>query len=190
MCMNQNQEIVPPTENQRKKEAYDGAARLGRNTVNLAKQRTEQRLTPFVDPHRLPREDIAKLDNKEQAEISEEDIQQALESSFAIILETAAQVAEVKLPSGQVREDLESIVALGGNLKAGVKLARELGDETRQKEIILRETRKVLARRSNVSPESLQLTDEELQQRFDQMYGTALTRIGRSIEALRGYFGR
>jgi hypothetical protein len=96
----------------------------------------------------------------------------------------------VRFPPGQVREDLESLVALGNNVKAGVKLARELGDDTKQREVILRETRRVLAKRKNVPPESLQITDEELQKSFEEIYWKAINRIGRSIDSLRGYLGR
>ncbi len=96
----------------------------------------------------------------------------------------------MRFSPGQVREDLESIVALGSNVKAGVKLARELGDETRQREVILRETRRVLARRNNVPPESLQITDDEVLKSFEEIYGKAINRIGRSIDSLRAYLGR
>jgi hypothetical protein len=188
--MLENNEVVHPSEDQRKKEAYDRATHLGRVTVNLAKDRATKRFMPFVDPQRLSGEDISHLGKKEKGEVSEEDIQAALESSFALVFESAAQIAEVRFPPGQVREDLESLVALGNNVKAGVKLARELGDDTKQREVILRETRRVLAKRKNVPPESLQITDEELQKSFEEIYWKAINRIGRSIDSLRGYLGR
>jgi hypothetical protein len=46
--MLENNEVVHPSEDQRKKEAYDRATHLGRVTVNLAKDRATKRFMPFL----------------------------------------------------------------------------------------------------------------------------------------------
>ena len=175
---------------ERRSAEYKAAGRIGRGAVNVAADREQRRLTEYVDKRLFPTEAYAGLVPKEPAQVTDQDIQAALQSSFALALETAAQVAEAELPSsGLVREDTDSLRVIMEILRGGRSMAEDQlkrGDNT----AILSETRKAIARRKGVRADELQLTDAQLLRQFERLYEVAGTRIGSALAALTAYSQR
>ena len=113
---------------------YDQEATLGRNLFDLAAERMNKRLTPYINPNRVPKDLLGGISvrSPESPFVTEDEIGAARAASFGIVLELAAQAAEVHIPrSAPVREDLDSLTALHTGFRKGEGLRRELLESNR-----------------------------------------------------------
>lgn len=93
------------------KREFANQSALGRAVLDLAENREQQRLTPWLDSRLFPKEEFTHLRPKPEGQsVTQEDIDNAKRVSFGLTLEAAAQIVEVGLPRhGQIREDPESL---------------------------------------------------------------------------------
>lgn len=169
---------------------FDNQRTLGRAIIGLSVDREDQRLTPYIDSSLFPKDEMGFLQSKPEGQnIDQVDIDNATRVSFGLTLEAAAQIAEVQLPRhGQIREDPESLEQIMRMLKAGRNIGEDLLKNKPQ--VIEDETKKVVARRLKVTPDKVQMNQEQLINWSEQQLGTAYARIGRGAQAISGYLGR
>ncbi len=176
-----------PTELQNQ---YERVSNLGRTVLAISQDREANRWTPFTRTRNFPTEDTLSIRKRQTGEsISENDINEAQRGTLAIALEAATQINEYR-PSANtgIRENADSLAQLINAIKQGGVLNLDLIKQNPS--LVAAEMKKIISRRPKKSPDSAELTDEQLTALADQQFRNAYGRLNRSNQALLGYLGR
>lgn len=176
-----------PTELQNR---YEQVSNLGRTVLAISQDREANRWTPFTQTQRFPSEDTFTIRKRQPGEsINENDINDAQRGTLAITLEAATQINEFR-PSANagIRENADSLAQLINAIRQGGALNFDLIKQNPS--LVAAEMKKIISRRSKRSPDSAELTVEQLTALADQQFRNAYGRLSKSNQALLGYLGR
>lgn len=169
---------------------YELVSTPGRTVLAVTQDREAHKWTPFTQTGRFPTEDTLTIRKRQAGEsISESDIAEAQRVSLAIALEAATQINEFR-PSANagIRENQDSLTQLMQAIRQGGILNYDLIKQNPS--LVAAAMKKVISRRQKASPDSPELTEEQLTTLADQQFRNALGRLNKSAKALSGYLGR
>lgn len=97
---------TPSAERQEQlQQRFERAAKVGRDFLVESSQRESKMLAPYLNQRRFNPEDVKKLRNPEQ--FSVEDVTKVERASFALAMQAANQIANVRLPKMRPEQALK-----------------------------------------------------------------------------------
>lgn len=186
--MGQPEKTVEPISSETLQIEYVNAAKVGRDVLEITRSRESAGFTPYLNSKKFNEQDQSSIRPIESStQLSEDVIAEAQRGSFALALEAAAQVSEARFSrNGNIKEDPDSLGDLSNILARGFELGRSLVTEGKER-LLLDETRKMIARRKNVSPHEITASEEELKRFADDQFHSAGKRIFASKRSLEEY---
>lgn len=170
----------------------------GLRIFNAVRERADTRIRgsrlscPFVDPARIPAEDISGL--KPGGKLTAEQARdEAVRGAAGVAIEATTQIVEARPTSQGVVEDGESVARLKQFVvKGGADLVANLlqGKDPRKTQLVQDAARAAMLRRvtdSNQRKSIEQMPGEKVDQWILQQFRTADGRLARTLDMIRQY---
>lgn len=177
------EEVASQTEQEKLRQQFEAATRLGRDVIRETSSREDRRLTPYLNQRQFSPETKEVLRNR--AELTADNIIEAQRASLLLSLQAAHQIATAQLPSprptevlkrGVIENESQSLQRLDQMLGASFFLAKDLIKKDRSEEVV-EAARKIIAVQRRISPDQITTNSQQILQWVEKTIQSAGKRV-------------